>query len=178
MALGSQIFKANINLANLNENTYEDIALTIALHPSETEERMMYRLIAFLLSYHERLEFTHGLDNPDLPDIWQKDLMGDIEHWIELGQPDEKKIKKASNKSNSVSIFTFNIHKSEVWLNKIKGKLSKNNKVKIFSLKETEVGILMSLVQRSLELNCLIEDNNIFLSNDDLRTQIEVTQNL
>jgi len=178
MALGAQIYKANVSLSNLDHHIYEDISLTIALHPSETIERMMFRLVAFLISYHERLEFTNGLDNPDLPDIWQKDLTGDIEHWIELGQPDEKKIKKGSNKSNRVSIFTYNSYKSETWLSKISGKIQKNRDIQIYELKENEGNKLTDLVKRTLDLNCMIEDNNLYLSNDDLRVEINILNSL
>ncbi len=175
MALGAQIFKANINLANLNANYYEDLSLTIALHPSETKERMMFRLIALLVSHQEYLEFTNGLDNPDLPDIWQKDLCGDIEHWIELGQPDEKKIKKACGRSKKVSIFTYDEFKAEPWLEKNQEKLKSNKKINIYNLRKVEESnLLIDLVKRSMNLTCMIEENNIFLSNDDLRVQVTI----
>lgn len=176
MALSSQIYKANISLANLNTNLYEDINLTLALHPSETEERMMFRLLAFIYSVHERLEFTSGLSNPDLPDIWQKNLVGDIEHWVELGQPDEKKIKKALSRSLVVSVFSYNSYKTEIWFEKLSSKIKQNRKLKIFQFKEVEEGSLSQLIKRSMKLNCMIEDQQIFLSDEDLRVQIDMSQ--
>lgn len=172
MALRSTIFKANVSLANLNTQHYEDYSLTIALHPSETEERMMYRLLAFLLCAHERLELTEGLNNPELPDLWQKDLTGAIEHWIDLGLPDEKRIKKASGRSNKVSIFTYNSFKTKVWLEKIRPYIINNKKISVFHFEESAPGELTKLVEKSMSLNCLIEDDHIILSNDKFLVQI------
>ncbi len=176
MALRSSIFKANISLSNLTTNYYDDISLTIALHPSETEERMMFRLLAYLYCAHERLEFTEGLNNPDLPDIWQKDLTGQIEHWIDLGLPEEKRIKKAVGQSNRVSIFTYNQFKAKVWFEKIKSYLNNNKKINVYHFTEVEENSIKTLIQRSMILNCVIEDNQIFLSNDDSRILIELSQ--
>ncbi len=175
MAAGSQIYKASINLANLNTHYYDDISLTFALHPSETEERMMYRLLAFLYNAHERLELSEGLANPDQPDIWQKDLRGDIEHWIDLGQPDEKRIKKACSKSELVSIFTYQPSKASTWIEKTLPKIKNNKKVNIFSFTEVENGPLEIIAERTMSLNCVIEDENVFLGNDSNRVHISVT---
>lgn len=174
MAAGSSIYKASINLANLNTNYYEDLSLTIAMHPSENEVRMMYRLLAYLYSAHERLEFADGLGNPDLPDIWQKDLRGDIEHWVDLGQPDEKRIKKASSRSEKVSIFTYTPSKALTWFDKIKSKVKTNKKLNIYHFTEIENGPIEILAKRSLNLSCVIEDKHIYLSNDDIRVQIDI----
>ncbi len=176
MALRSSIFKASVSLSNLNTQYYDDLSFTIALHPSEMEERMMYRLLAFLYCAHERLEFTEGLNNPDLPDIWQKDLTGQIEHWIDLGLPEEKRIRKASGQSAKVSIFTYNEFKSKVWLEKNKSVLMTNKKINVYSFKEEEEGSLLSLVKKSMILNCMIEDEQIFLSDNDLRVQVNVSK--
>lgn len=178
MALKSSVYKANVSLSNLNTHFYEDISLTLVLHPSETAERLMFRLLAFLCCAHERLEFTVGLDDPDLPDIWQKDLTGHIEHWIEIGVPDEKKVKKALGRSNKVSVFTYNPFKAKVWFDKIRPLLINSNKINVYHFKETESGSLESLVERSMVLNCMIEDQQIFLSNNDQRVEIEISQNI
>lgn len=174
MALRSSIFKASVGLSNLNTHYYDDLNFTLALHPSETEERMMYRLLAFLYCAHERLEFTEGLNNPDLPDIWQKDLTGQIEHWIDLGWPEEKRIKKASGQSGKVSIFTYNEFKTKAWFEKNKSILNNNKKVNVYNFKEVEEESLIKLVQRSMILNCVIEDQQIFLSDNDTRVQVDI----
>lgn len=174
MALRSSIFKANVSLSNLDANFYEDFSFTIALHPSETEERMMFRLLAFLYCAEERLEFTEGLNNPDLPDIWLKDLTGDIDHWIDLGLPDEKRIKKAMGKSNRVSIFTYSPSKAKAWFDKLEASIVNNKKVRFFNFKEDEPHSLATLVERSMNLNCMIEDDLISLSNDHTHVQVNV----
>jgi len=178
MALGSSIYKATINLANLDDHIYEDISLTIALHPSETEERMMIRLIAFLFSYEERLEFSDGLSNPDSPDIWKKNLMGDVEHWIEVGQPDEKKIRKACGRSEKVSVFTFNPFKSETWFEKIKSKIKKNKNLSVLQLEIENQNDFEALVQRTMNLNCVIEEKTMFISDENLRVQISKSKKI
>ncbi len=174
MALRSSIFKATVSLANLNTQYYDDISLTLALHPSETEERMMYRLLAFLYCASERLEMTEGLSNPELPDIWQKDLTGAIEHWIDLGLPDEKRIKKALGRSKHVSIFTYNSFKAKVWFDKLKSTILAHPKIAVYHLQENYPDQLLQLVEKAMILNCVIEDECIFLSNNNLRVQINV----
>ncbi|MFT5518866.1 MAG: hypothetical protein ACI9RI_001135, partial [Oceanospirillaceae bacterium] len=99
MAIGATIYKANLNLSNLNSHHYADYSLTIAKHPSENEYRLMCRLIAFLHAAHEDLELTKGISSAEEPDLWQRDLTGNIVHWIELGMPDEKRIRQASGKA-------------------------------------------------------------------------------
>ena len=98
MALKSTIYKAELQIADMDRHYYADHALTIARHPSETDERMMVRVAAFALFAQERLEFCKGLSDTDEPDLWQKDLTGAIETWIEVGQPDERRIAKASGR--------------------------------------------------------------------------------
>ena len=121
-------------------NFYEEFNLTMAQHPSESVERMMFRLLAFIHSAHEDLKFTQGLSNVDEPELWQISLTGDIEHWIELGLPDEKRIKQASGKSKKVSIYTYHKNKAQSWLPKIKDQFSSKGKVNIYSLDIVENG--------------------------------------
>ena len=105
MALKSTIFKASLSISDMDRNYYADHALTIACHPSETAERMMVRVLAFALNAHEYLGFGKGISDVDEPDLWQKDLTGAIDHWIEAGQPDEKRILKACGRAVRVSIY-------------------------------------------------------------------------
>jgi uncharacterized protein YaeQ len=99
MALKSTIFKAELSVADMDRNYYGDHALTIARHPSETDERMMVRVLAFALHAHERLEFGRGLSTDDEPDLWQRDLTGAIERWIDVGLPDEQDLRKACGRA-------------------------------------------------------------------------------
>jgi len=176
MALGATIFKASISLANLDKQIYQDIHCTLALHPSETEERMMIRLIAFSLCYEENLEFSNGLSDPSLPDIWKKNLIGDVDHWIEVGQPDEKKLKKASSLSERVSVFTFNSYKSEIWLHKNKSTLKKIKKLGVTHLKVHSNETLNSLVSKTMALNFVVNDKQVSISNDEHIVHLDLVE--
>jgi len=102
MAISSTINKVSLNIANMDQYYYQNHELTVAQHPSETNFRFMVRLVAFMANASETLYFTKGLSSDDEPELWQKTLTDDIELWIELGQPDEKRIRKACGRSKQV----------------------------------------------------------------------------
>ena len=108
MAIKATICKANLQIADMDRGYYNDLTLTIAQHPSETDERMMVRLLAFALHASEGLKFTEGISaEDDEPDIWQKNMSGEIEIWIEVGLPDEKRIRKACNRAKQVYLYPY-----------------------------------------------------------------------
>lgn len=176
MALSSSIYRADIDLSNLNTHQYENYILTMAKHPSESESRMMFRLLAYLYCAHDDLTFTKGLSAQDEPEIWQKDFAGDIVQWIELGLPDLKRIRQASGKSKRVKIFTHHAGKSDDWWSKLKGSLIRNNKVEVYHLNIIEDVDIEEIVSKSMKLSCVIEDSIMYLSNDDLRIGIQVSK--
>jgi uncharacterized protein YaeQ len=98
MALKATVVKAELQVSDMDRHYYASHNLTLAQHPSETDERLMVRLLAFALNADERLEFGKGLSSDDEPDLWRRDYTGDIELWIDLGQPDESRIRKASGR--------------------------------------------------------------------------------
>ena len=173
MAIGASIYKVNINLSNFNTHYYQDFNLTMAKHPSESEARMMFRLLAFVYCAHEDLEFTKGLSTANEPELWQKNLSGDIVHWIELGQPDDKRIRQSASKSEKVSIFTIHHNTAIEWYDKVKGKI-KSEKVNVLHFNIVENGPIDKFVERGMRLSCTIEDNHMYLGNDDERIGIEV----
>lgn len=173
MAIGASIYKVVLNISNLNTHSYQDFNLTMAKHPSESEARLMNRLVAFCHCAHEDLEFTKGLSTKDEPEIWQKDMTGEIVHWIELGQPDEKRIKQAAGKSKRVSIFTTHPNTSLDWFKKIENKIPKE-KVFVYFVKILENGPIDKFVERGMRLSCTIEEGLTYLGNDDERITIEV----
>ena len=173
MAIGATIFKVNLNLSNLNSHYYDDFNLTIAKHPSENDERMMYRIIAFLFCAHQDLELTKGLSSTEEPDLWQRDITGRIIHWIELGLPDERRIKQACGKSDNVTIFTYHENKTQEWITKISASFKNNHKVKIYHINTLEGPQIESLIKKSMRLSALIEENILYLSDDDDRIGIE-----
>lgn len=161
MAANSIVYKALLNIANMDTHYYEEHNLTIAQHPSENDLRMMMRVVAFILNASETLTFCKDISDDDEPALWQKSLSGDIEVWIELGQPDEKRIKKACGKSNKVIIYTFNENMALPWFKQIENSINRFRNLEIIFLKID--GDIESLVKRSLNLQCNISDNELTL---------------
>ena len=178
MAIGATIYKANLNLSNLNTHHYADYSLTVAKHPSENELRLMCRLIAFLHAAHEDLELTKGISSADEPDLWQRDLTGHIMHWIELGLPEEKRIRQASGKAEQVSIYTYHDNKADIWLEKSCSHLSANKKVKVFHINIEGDTSLEQLLVKTMNLSCIIEENQMYLSDADHHLTVQITQSL
>lgn len=144
MALSATIYKATVELSDLNRHFYHQFQLTIAKHPSENDARFMYRLVAFLFAAHEDLKFTKGLSTTEEPEIWQQDATGEIIQWIEMGLPEPKRLKQACGKSKWVKVFTYD-----------KG----------------------NLVEKSMNLSCLIEENILYLGNDSERIGVSIDSN-
>jgi uncharacterized protein YaeQ len=174
MALSSSVHKVNIYISNMDTNFYQEFDFTMAMHPSENQTRMMYRLIAFAHSAHEDLTFTKGLGDIEEPELWQRSLTGEILHWIELGLPDEKRIKQAAGKSRKVSIYTYHKNKALEWMPKILTKFCDNDKVNIYNLEKIDDEELDSLVEKSMSLTCTIEDNTLYIGNDNKRIGISL----
>lgn len=163
MALKATIFKADLQIADMDRNYYADHALTIARHPSENDERMMVRLLAFALNASETLTFTKGLCDTDEPDIWQKDLTDAIELWIELGQPDEKRLRQICAKSAKVWVYCYSGRPAEIWWDQIKGKAARFDNLQVVSIAPESVKELASLAQRTMRLQCTIQDGEVWL---------------
>src|SRR5512144_2711847 len=115
MAVGATIFKAVLQIADMERNYYHDHGLTLARHPSETDERMMVRLLAFALHAHEYLEFGQGMTDEEEADLWQKDLTGAIELWVDVGIPDEKLIRKACGRASQVVVYCYGGRVADMW---------------------------------------------------------------
>ena len=107
MALKSTIFKAELSIADIDRGYYRNHALTVARHPSETDERMMMRLLAFALHADDALEFGRGLSAEHEPDLWRRDLTGTVEQWIEVGLPEEREIRKACGRAREVHVLAY-----------------------------------------------------------------------
>lgn len=165
MAAKATIFKASVNIANMDTHYYAEHNLTLAQHPSENDLRLMVRLTVFTLNADESLEFTKGIDQDDEPDLWKKSLSGDIELSIILGQPDEKRIKKASGTSDKVIIYCYQDGMASSWfkLNEKVLKRFKNVRVVFLSFD----GEIESLCSRSMNLQCNTTDHELTLIDDD-----------
>ncbi|MDR5778101.1 YaeQ family protein [Caballeronia sp. LZ065] len=166
MALKSTIYKAELQIADMDRHYYGDHSLTIARHPSETDERMMVRIAAFALFASERLEFCKGLSDTDEPDLWQKDLTGQIETWIEVGQPDERRIAKASGRSGRVIVIAYAGRTADIWWQGVKGKIDRLRNVTVWSLEEGVGDALGKLAERTMRLQLMMQDGEASLGSE------------
>jgi len=164
MAISSTINKVSVNIADMDRHYYESHELTIAQHPSETDFRFMVRLIAFMVNANEQLSFTKGLSTDDEPELWQKTLTDDIELWVELGQVDEKRIRKACGRAKEVIIYTYDERKAKVWWEQQKNKLQRFSNLKVFHMNAEGVDCM---IKRTMQLQCNIQDGEIYLNDDD-----------
>jgi uncharacterized protein YaeQ len=165
MALKATVFKAQLSLSDMDRNLYQDFSLTLARHPSETDERMMIRLAAFAWHAAERLEFTKGLSADDEPELWRKNYSDEIELWIELGQPDERRLKKACNRSRHVVLYLYGGRGTSVWWKQNQGKLGLHDNLTVIELSDSQTLPLTEMVERTMQLTCTISDGQLWVSN-------------
>ena len=172
MALKATICKAELNIADMDRGYYADHALTLAQHPSENDERLMLRLLAFVLHAHEYLAFTKGLSDPDEPDLWQKDLTGAIDLWIDLGQPDEKRVLKACGRSRQVVVISYG-NATPIWWENIAPKLERARNLSVRRLVVSGDTPLAAFVQKNMKLQCTVQDGQLWLSDGERSAQID-----
>jgi uncharacterized protein YaeQ len=166
MALRSTIYKIDLHVSDSDRNYYNSHSLTVAQHPSETAERMMVRLVLFAMHAQEDLTFTKGLSDVDEPDIWIKDLTGQIQLWLEVGQPDEKRILKAASRSEKVVICAYSGQASKVWWSGIKNKIARAKNLQVICLPQPITKILASWVERGMQLHVNIQEGEILVSSE------------
>jgi len=164
MALKATIFKAELQIADMDRSYYQDHSLTIARHPSETDERMMVRLLAFALHADEALAFGNKIGNDDEPDLWQKDLTGAIDLWIDVGQPDEKQVRRACGRSRQVFVYCFSGHSADVWWGQVGKGLEGARNLTVISLPASASPSLAAMAQRSMKLQFTIQDGQVWVS--------------
>jgi uncharacterized protein YaeQ len=180
MALKATIFKAQIQLADIDRGVYLDHAVTIARHPSESDERMMVRVLALALNlpaddHNGQLELGKGLSDVDEPDLWHADLTGRVLHWIELGQPDDKCLSKASSRADAVTVYSY-ASSTPVWWAGIEGKLSRLGKVAVWQIAADQSQALAKLATRSMRWQVTVQDGSVYVNTGD--ETIEVTPRL
>lgn len=162
MALKSTIFKAELQIADMDRHYYKSHSLTIAQHPSETDERMMVRLLAFALFASESLTFGKGLSDDEEPDLWQKDLTGAIQLWIDVGLPDEREIRKACGRAERVIVLPYGGNAVDIWWQQNQKQLLKLQNLTVLQLPATDQ--LSKLTERSMQISCTIQDGHVLLS--------------
>lgn len=167
MALNATIHKAELSISDMDRNYYATHALTLARHPSETEERLMVRLLAFALHADDRLEFGKGLSDEDEPALWRRAYTNEVEQWIELGQPDEARIRRACGRARQVVVVNYGGRVADLWWDKVGRTLSRNDNLTVLDIDEATVHQLTALCDRGMRLQCLIQDGELQLISGD-----------
>lgn len=173
MALKATVYKAELQIADLDRNYYADHALTLARHPSETDERMMVRLLAFVLYARDGLTFGKGLCEDDEPDLWAKDLTGAVELWIDVGQPDEKWLRKACNRADRVVLVNYGGRAADVWWEQNRNRLALLDKLTVLRLPAEAGEALTALANRTMRLQCTVQDGQVWLTDGSHTAHIE-----
>ncbi len=172
MALKSTIYKIALTVSDIDRGVYGTYPLTIARHPSETDERMMVRVLAFAMFAHERLEFGKGISSDDEPALWQKDLTGAIIDWIEVGLPDERLIRRASGRSSRVVLLTYGGKAADIWWGQNAVACGKLNNLRVLDVPLESSRALASMADRNMSLSITIQDEAIFVANDKTSYQM------
>ncbi len=172
MSPKSTVVKVELQVSDMDRHYYAQHNLTLAQHPSETDVRLMVRLLAFALYADERLEFGRGLSDDSEPDLWQRDYVGDIQRWIELGQPDESRIRKACARAEQVVVVNYGGQASEVWWSKISAGLSRFDNLTVIDLDPKSIDGIVGHLQRGMRLTAMIQDTEVQLMSDSLNVAL------
>ncbi|WP_374673131.1 YaeQ family protein [Ideonella sp.] len=176
MALKSTIYKAQLQIADMDRSLYADHALTLARHPSETDERLMMRVLAFALAVppdtdRGALEFAAGLSDTDEPDLWQKDLTGALVQWIEVGQPDDRRLAKACGRSERVRLWAYS-SAVPIWWSALQGKVARLGNLEVWQVPAAQSQELAALAERGMQLQITVQDGHIWVGNG--RSSVEI----
>lgn len=167
MAQNAIIHKIELSISNMDRHYYETHKLTVAKHPSETDERLMVRIVAFALNAHKHLEMTKGLSTDDEPDIWQKRLSGEIDVWVALGLPSEKAMRQSCNKAAKVIVYPYGGRIAKVWWDKVKNGTTRFGNLRVINFSEVDTVALAKLANRAMKLQVNIQDGDVMVSVDE-----------
>ncbi|MES9839249.1 MAG: YaeQ family protein [Candidatus Thiodiazotropha endolucinida] len=176
MALKATVFKAEVQVSDMERGHYQTYNLTLARHPSETDERLMVRLLAFTLNADAALCFTKGLSTDDEPELWRKSLSDEIESWIELGQLDEKRLRRACGLAKQVIVYLYAEKSANVWWSQQQDMVRRFSNLRIAMLTVVGDTRLESLAQRNMSLHATVQDNQVWLSDDQRTVTIDVQE--
>ena len=174
MALKPTIYKVQVSLADSDNGHYENVSLTLACHPSETLERMTARLLAYCLQWQPGLAFTRGLSSTDEPDLWLHDDSGEILHWIEIGQPEEPRLRKASGRARTVTVYAFG-NGADVWWKRNADAISALERVEVWLFDRREISATSTLIERSTQLSVSISGGTVYVDNGSRNCSLDTT---
>ncbi len=167
MAQNATIYKVELSVSDMDRHYYETHKLTVAKHPSETDERMMVRILAFALNAHESLEMTRGISTEDEPDIWQKSLSGEPEVWVALGLPGEKVIRQSCSKARKVIVYPYGGRVAEIWWDKIRDGAARFDNLEVTCFSEKDTKMLAKLASRAMRLQVNVQDGDVMVNLGD-----------
>ena len=176
MAIKATIYKASLQIADMDRNVYGDHSLTLPLQPSETEERLMARLLAFALNVpaddlHGSLQLARGMADADEPDLWHKDLSDQLLHWVEVGQPDERRLAKACGRARKVSLYCYS-YSAHIWYAGIANKITRLRNLTIWQLPAEQSQALAGLCNRSMQLQISIQDGHVYVNQGEQAVEV------
>ena len=174
MALKSTVFKADLSIADIDRGYYRDHALTIARHPSETDERMIVRLLAFALHADDALEFGRGLSTDDEPDLWRRDLTGAIVQWIDVGLPDERVVRKACGRASEVHVLAYGGRAADLWWQSAQPKLASQDQLAVRVVPLEASRALAGLAARTMRLQVAIQEGHVFVADGATSVPVEM----
>lgn len=177
MALKATIYKAQLQIADMDRHLYADHAVTIARHPSETDERMMVRLLAFALNVAPddqagQLEFAKDLWDVDEAALWHRDYTDALQHWIDIGQPDDKRLMRAAGRAARVSVYSH-ASSTPIWWKALETKITRADHIRIWQIEAEQSQALARLAERSMQLQCTVQDGSVWLGNG--KDTVEIT---
>ena len=175
MAVKATIHKAQLQISDMDRNHYDEYSLTLAQHPSETQERLMARLLAFALNAGASLAFGKGLSTDDEPDLWEKDMTGSIDLWIEVGQPDEQRIRKACGRARQVLVYTFSGRGAAIWWEKNAAAFERLRNLSVFDIPSATSQALAAIADRNMKLQCLIQDGQAQIMDERTSVAVDLT---
>jgi uncharacterized protein YaeQ len=167
MVQNATIYKVELSISDMDRHYYATHKLTVAKHPSETDERLMVRIIAFALNAHENLEMTKGLSTDDEPDMWQKSLSGELDVWVTLGLPSEKVMRQSCSKADKVIIYPYGGRTAEIWWDKIKKSATRFENLHVMNFSAEDTGNLTKLASRAMKLQINIQDGEVMVGAGD-----------
>lgn len=171
MALKATIFRAELQVADMERNYYGTHTMTLARHPSENDERMMVRVLAFALNANDSLVFGSSIGNDDEPDLWEKDLTGAIRLWVDVGLPDEKRIRRACGRSSRVVVYSYG-RGADLWWKQAGESLARSANLSVIDLPQAATQGIAKLANRNMKLNCTIQDGQVWLGDADQTVEV------
>jgi uncharacterized protein YaeQ len=177
MAIKATVYKASLQIADMDRGIYADHTLTLARQPSETDERLMVRVLAFALNvpvndHDGALQVARGATDAEEPDLWQVSLAGEVRHWIELGQPDERRLIKACGRARRVTLYTYS-HAASIWWAGVAPKLARLSNLAVWQLPAEQSQALARLAARSMTLQVTVQEGQVWVGDADTSVEIQ-----